>query len=122
MMIVAGFCFEEEEKKRVCHVAHPDSPMLYNIKTPNVTQMEPERTWVWFEINVVGHCQKALLGEFLNVLVIERRCSFVIDMNLTVGPKHVTCILEETKHEIHMHPLNSQGNTNPIVLIIKISF
>lgn len=62
-------------------------------------------TWIIFlvEINAVNHCQKALLGELLNVPVIERRCSFVTDMNLTIGPKHLTCILEETEHEIHMH-------------------
>lgn len=27
--------------KMVCHVAHPDWTILYNIKCPNVTQMEP---------------------------------------------------------------------------------
>jgi hypothetical protein len=67
MMMVGGFCFEEEGMKkkkkkkrvelsfvplsltccfiiifkRVCHVAHPNWAMLYNMKMANVTQVEP---------------------------------------------------------------------------------
>jgi hypothetical protein len=33
-----------KKKKRVCHVAHPDWAMVYNIKMSNVTQVEPITT------------------------------------------------------------------------------
>lgn len=36
----------------------------------------------------------------------------MIDMDFTIGSKHATCICEETKHKVFMHPINSEEYTN----------
>jgi len=58
----------------------------------------------------LGHsinCQKALFNKILDVPLTKMCCNFMTDMYFTIGSKHATCSVEESKHRDFMHPLSS---------------